>query len=145
MFRAGLLTLGSFYGCVFPSERTVASCSFRPRLQRRARSRFTRDSLFSSCEHPNFAPLLLKFTLVVKRFSMALKKRHPKFTGITSNVMRNNHIVHRWEEINVGSAGRFNSKRLKQMIDSDTISDKILETTSGFPGSPQNDLIEVFG
>jgi len=35
-------------GCVFPTWRSVTWCNVRPRLQRRARPRFARGSLFSS-------------------------------------------------------------------------------------------------
>jgi hypothetical protein len=46
--RAGLLASGSSYSLCLPislGDKTVAFCRFRPRLQRRDRSRFQRDSL----------------------------------------------------------------------------------------------------
>jgi len=47
MSQAGLLAFGSPYLPRLPTwlNQAVTSCGFRPRLQRRARSRFSRDSL----------------------------------------------------------------------------------------------------
>jgi hypothetical protein len=49
--QAGLLTLGSPYSPRLPAPdfRAVAFSGFRPRSQRRARSRFSRDSLLVDC------------------------------------------------------------------------------------------------
>jgi hypothetical protein len=52
--RAGLLTLGSTERPRLPGQSQWRSSSRRPRLQRRARPRFTRGSLLGSiCEHPD--------------------------------------------------------------------------------------------
>ncbi|VTR64308.1 hypothetical protein DESC_180021 [Desulfosarcina cetonica] len=50
MDQAGLLTYGSLYNRAFPTMETVSGffCGVRPRLQRRARPRFPRGSLFCS-------------------------------------------------------------------------------------------------
>ncbi len=53
-FQAGLLASGSTENSAFPSFLTVACCRLRPRLQRRARPRIARGSLFGSTfEHLN--------------------------------------------------------------------------------------------